>query len=137
MVSELLTIIHTNYVRVIISGDFNAHMDNQSDTFTMEFLNRLNFINFTQHVTQPTHNRGHTLDHLIIHGLSVNISSVIDVGLSDHFCVFFNVCDPIQQDIPQRTVRERYLTNEVTANFIHLLRDTPADILPTSCDFSQ
>ena len=103
--SELLTIIHTTYERVIISGDFNVHMDNKSDTFTMEFLNLLNFINFTQHVTQPTYNRGHTLDLVITHGLSVNMSSVIDVGLSDHFCVFFNVCDLIQQDILQQTVR--------------------------------
>ena len=121
---KLLTIIHTTYERVIISGDFNVHMDNKSDTFTMEFLNLLNFINFTQHVTQPTHNRGHTLNLLITHGLSVNISSVIHVGLSDHFCVFFNVCDRIQQEIPQQTVRKRYLNNEVTANFINLLHDT-------------
>ena len=37
--------------------------------------------------------------------------------------------------IPEGTVRKRYLTNEVTANFINLLRDTPADILSASCDF--
>jgi len=52
-------------------------------------------MNFTQHVTQPTHNRGHTLDIFIItHGLSASISSfsistVVDVGISDHFCVLF------------------------------------------------
>ena len=32
--SELLTIIDTTYERVIMSGDFNVHMDNQSDTYT-------------------------------------------------------------------------------------------------------
>ena len=37
-------------MRGSVSGDFNVHMDNKSDTFTMEFLNLLNFINFTQHV---------------------------------------------------------------------------------------
>ena len=41
----------------------------------------------------------------------------------------------MKQDIPQQTVRKRYLTSEVAANFIHLLHDMPADFLPSSCDF--
>ncbi len=86
--SELLSIIHTNFNRAIILGDFNLHVDNQSDSLASEFLNMLNCTNFNQHVTQPTHNRGHTLDLIITHGLSANISSVVDIGISDHYCVF-------------------------------------------------
>ncbi len=59
----------------------------------------------------------------------------MDVGISDHFCVFLTVNGFIQQDIPEWTVRKRYLTAEVAAIFIDLLCDTPADFLPSSCDF--
>lgn len=48
----------------------------------------------------------------------------MDVGISYHF--FFSINGFKQQDIPARTVRKRYLTTEVAANLIHLLRDTPA-----------
>ena len=63
------------------------------------------------------------------------MSSVVDVGLSDHYCVFFKVKDFIQQDIPERTVRKRYLTSEVAANFSEILKDAPKAVLPSSCDF--
>ncbi len=68
---------------------------------TLLLLNLLNYVNFTQLVTQPSHNSGHTLDLVITHGLSANISSVMDVGISDHFCVFLTVNGFIQQDIPE------------------------------------
>ena len=44
----------------------------------------------TQHVTKPTHSRGHTLDVLISKGVVISNVDVIDVALSDHFCVFFH-----------------------------------------------
>ena len=127
--SEVLSIIHANYDRSIIVGDFNIHADNQSDSFTLDFLNMLSCMNFNQHITLPTHNRGHTLDLVITQGLSVSVSSVVDVGISDHHCVYFMIDCFMKQDIPQQTVRKRYLNS-----FIHLLHDIPADFLPSSCD---
>lgn len=85
--SELLSIIHNQYERIVILGDFNLHIDNQSDSFPQDFLNLLNCMNFTQHVRVPTHNKGHTLDLVITYGLSANITSVVDLGISDHFCL--------------------------------------------------
>ncbi|KAL7395907.1 hypothetical protein ABVT39_025211, partial [Epinephelus coioides] len=38
-------------------------------------------------------------------------------------------------EAPVRTVRKRYLTSEVAANFIQILQSTPAEILPAPCDF--
>uniref|UniRef100_A0A8C7Z7X7 Reverse transcriptase domain-containing protein n=1 Tax=Oryzias sinensis TaxID=183150 RepID=A0A8C7Z7X7_9TELE len=92
-------------------------------------------MDFQQHVTQPTHNRGHTLDLVITYGLSTGVSSVVDLAISDHYCVFFNVTSQIQQEASVRTVRKRYLTPEVAASFIDLFKQTPAQILPAPCDF--
>ncbi|KAL7397607.1 hypothetical protein ABVT39_024957 [Epinephelus coioides] len=67
--------------------------------------------------------------------MSVGVSSVVDLAVSDHFCVFFNITSFNQQEAPVRTVRKRYLTFEVAANFIQILQSTPAEILPGPCDF--
>lgn len=92
-------------------------------------------MDFTQHVTQPTHNRGHTLDLVITHGLSTSVSSVVDLAVSDHYCVFFNITGSIQRETSVRTVRRRYLTSEVAANFTRVLDQCPPVILPAPCDF--
>ncbi len=89
---------------------------------------------FTQHVMQPTHNRGHTLDLVISHGLSTSVSSV-DLAVSDHYFVFFNITGFMQQETSVRTVRTHYLTPEVAANFIKVLCRSPPVVLPASCDF--
>ena len=45
-------------------------VDNGNDSKTRDFMNLLNSMDFTQHITEPTHNRGHTLDLVIIEGLT-------------------------------------------------------------------
>jgi hypothetical protein len=65
--SQLLSIDLDNYDEIIVLGDFN----------------------FIQHVTGPTYNHGHSLDLVITKGLSIDISFIVDVALSDHHCVLF------------------------------------------------
>lgn len=105
------------------------------DTISIEFFNLLSCFDFKQHVTQPTQNRGHTLDLVITHGLSSGMSSVVDLAISHHYCVFFNITGFNQEETPVGTVRRCYLTSEVAANFMEILQNTPADILPGPCDF--
>ena len=131
--ADLLTIIHATYDRILITGDFNIHVNKSSDSMSRDFLNLLNCMDFYQHVTQPTHNRGHTLDLVITYGLSTGVSSVADLAISDHYCVFFNITSFNPQSAPVRTMRKRYLTSEVAEHFIEVLKSTPAVILP-ACD---
>ena len=92
-------------------------------------------MDFTQHVTQPTHIRGHTLDLVITYGLSTGVSSVVDLAVSDHYCVFFNITGFIQRETSVRTVTKRHLTPEVAAKSIELLEKCPPTVLPAPCDF--
>uniref|UniRef100_A0A3B3HCT2 Reverse transcriptase domain-containing protein n=1 Tax=Oryzias latipes TaxID=8090 RepID=A0A3B3HCT2_ORYLA len=133
--SEFLSVTHSKYSRVLITGDFNLHVDKDSDAHAKEFLNLLHCMDFTQHVTQPTHGRGRTLDLVITYGLSCSVSSVVDMAVSDHYCIFFNITSFTRQEAPVRTVRKRYITPDVAANVINILHQTPAHILPASCDF--
>ena len=50
---------------LIITGDFNIHVDSSSDPSANVFRNLLASRNLRQSVTCPTHRKGHTLDLLI------------------------------------------------------------------------
>jgi hypothetical protein len=97
-----LSIVLDNYVTIIVLGDFNIHVDKETDIHvdkendskTIECIHLLSSMDFIQHVTGPTHNRGHTLGLVITKGLSIDISSIVDVALSDQHCVFLQPCCP-------------------------------------------
>ena len=49
-------------------------------------------LSLTQCVTEPhPHSRGHTLDVLISKGVVILNMEIVNVALSDHFCVFFDL----------------------------------------------
>uniref|UniRef100_A0A3B3DLX2 SGNH hydrolase-type esterase domain-containing protein n=1 Tax=Oryzias melastigma TaxID=30732 RepID=A0A3B3DLX2_ORYME len=124
--SELLSLVYVDFSKIMILGDLNLHIDDLSDNYAQEFLNVLVNMNFTQHVNVPTHNRGHILDLLITHGLQVSVTSVVDVGLSDHFLLSFKLSEYVIKKLPNRTIRRRCLNPEVTANFsTHLENEQP------------
>ena len=50
---------------LLILGDFNIHVDDCIDADAMKFLDLLDSLGLDQHITQPTHIHGHTLDLII------------------------------------------------------------------------
>ena len=82
---------------LLFVGDFNIHVDS-SNNESNGFLDILNANGLTQHVTSPTHQKGHTLDLVITREQSnllsgspiVFISGVNDANSSyslDHYTV--------------------------------------------------
>lgn len=55
------------------------------------FLTLTETFNFEQHVSVPTHNKGHILDSFFSLGLDISHVTVQDVHLSDHFLVSFDL----------------------------------------------
>ena len=51
--------------QLIITGDFNFHVDVPEDINSSKFLNVLESLGLEQHVNTPTHMYGHTLDLII------------------------------------------------------------------------
>ena len=60
--SELLSVILNDFNNFILTGDFNIHIDNMTDGNAKEFSSLLDMFGLWQHVTEPTHLRGHSLD---------------------------------------------------------------------------
>lgn len=83
------SIVSTNYDNIMVLGNFNLHADDAADSKAAGFLNVLSSMDFIQHVNGLTHNRCHTLDLIITHALRIDVSSVIDLAISNHNCICF------------------------------------------------
>ncbi len=88
-------------------------------------------MDFKQHVNEPSHNLSRTLDLVISYRLNINVSSAVDLALSDHHCVFFIV---FYCTLPtSMVVKKCCLTPEATSNFlVHIARNqvtsTPSSV---------
>ena len=74
---------------LVISGDFNLHLDDLRDNDTKKFMDLLETFSLSQHVSGPTHLSGHTFD-LIITCLSYDVVLASPKGtfpISDHFII--------------------------------------------------
>ena len=83
------------------------------------------YYGLSPNVTRPTHNRGNNLEPVNTKGLSIDISSIVDVALSDHHCVVCTTMLPIAQGNTERIIKKRYLTSEVATDFSECMKNTP------------
>ena len=84
--AEQLVVVPGN---LLIVGDFNYHLDANSDTDAKRFNNILESFNLHQHVNVSTHKHGHTLDLVITRSDDDFVTGVEikDPLLSDHSAV--------------------------------------------------
>ena len=80
---------------LLLTGDFNLHMEITTNTYTNRFKELLDSGNLVQHVMIPTHIKGHTLDLVIsrdVHTISIihDIESH-EFPLLDHLAISFMV----------------------------------------------
>ena len=89
---------HYNLINdeVIFIGDYNFHMDQPDDPKVKKFIEILKTFNLTQHITEPTHEKGHTIDLLITRENSLLTSHKVCEQLSDHNIIlgYMNIQKP-------------------------------------------
>lgn len=89
----LISVASTTPHEFLITGDFNIHVDDPTDSNAIQFLTLLNQAYLTQHVTFPTHRKSHTLD-LVITAINSTLSPSFTHSLispSDHFPVIYSI----------------------------------------------
>src|SRR5260221_4904899 len=81
---------------LLITGDFNIHIDQKLDPQTISFNTLLATFDLSQHVTFKTHIAGHTLDLLITRSDSTLATSVdwTIPFLSDHYAIIASLSIP-------------------------------------------
>ena len=113
---EYLDILVNKVGSPIICGDFNFHVENDCDKAAQNFLNLCSSKGFMQHISDPTHISGGTLD-LVLTMENVadslplsNIDVETNTGTtSDHFLVSFQVHIPLsikKEAYEEREIRE-------------------------------
>ncbi|XP_078363787.1 uncharacterized protein LOC144648005 [Oculina patagonica] len=91
--SEYLDSVILSNDPLCLTGDFNIHVDDHNDPAACRFLDLLESMSLSQHVTEPTHELGHTLD-LVITRKSDNLISgrpAPDILFSDHLALLFKL----------------------------------------------
>lgn len=102
--TELLSIICFDFDCVVIFGD------DAKDRGTKELCCVLDNCGLTQHVTEPTHNKGHTLGFITSKGLNISEVVVTDDALSDHSCVFFESAISVQTKVQTELTKKQCVT---------------------------
>jgi hypothetical protein len=94
--SALIDFLNTFPSELIISGDFNIHVDQPYSIHSCNFQSLLDSSDLKQHVSFPTHKHGHTLDLLLSRNTSNIISSVewSIPFISDHYTVHASIDIP-------------------------------------------
>jgi hypothetical protein len=104
--------------KLLITGDLNFHIDSPSDKDAKRFLKILDSLGMTQHVNEPTHQQGHTLDVVISRDSDKLIRQVqvLNQEISDHSAVCFNLCTEKPPNL-MKNVKYRKLRSINTETF--------------------
>lgn len=95
--NSLLECLAITSSKLLITDDFNFHVNKPSETHARKFLRMLNGFNLKQHVSGATHKNGNTLDLLITCSGDNFISDVriipglINPKLFDHYAIHSQV----------------------------------------------
>ncbi|XP_028272704.1 uncharacterized protein LOC114443000 [Parambassis ranga] len=127
--SDFLSSLVLSTDKVIIVGDFNIHMDVDSDSLKIAFNSLLDSVGFSQLVNEPTHCHSHTLDLVLTYGLEAENLLVWSQNpvLSDHSLITF---DFSLSDLPapkEKVYYSRCLSEDAVKQF----RTAILPVLPT------
>ena len=89
--------------KLILTGDFNFHVDDPSDSAALKFLDLLDLFNLRQHIDVPTHKDGHTLDLIITRS---NEEHTFDPVISDYFAVHCKL-NIVMPPVPKQIIKYR------------------------------
>ncbi|XP_061567232.1 uncharacterized protein LOC133421597 [Cololabis saira] len=117
--SDFLSGLLISTDKFIIVGDFNIHMDVESDNLKLAFDSLLESMGISQKVDKPTHCFNHTLDLVLTYGVETDglLVSPVNSLLSDHYLITFefNFVDVEVQN--RRYYFSRCLSDEVIVKF--------------------
>ncbi|KAM9790323.1 uncharacterized protein ACBT44_018929 isoform 1-T2 [Syngnathus typhle] len=129
--SELLTIVSSVSYRLLLIGDFNIHIDQPTAPLTSDFISVLECFHLTQHITFPTHTKGHTLDIVCSSFPLTSSPRPLTFPLSDHLCILFSAPLPSPHKSTKRTISYRNIKTVNPITLCQLLSSAlPSD--PTS-----
>ncbi len=130
--TELLNLYAVSHEDIVIAGDVNIHMETE-DASAKQMKELLDLYDLKQHVEEPTHVKGHTLDIVITPNRDTLLMDmhVTEIDLSHHFLVDFDL--PVMGDRvkEQRTITYRS-KNVNNVEFKNDLKESLNSLPPTT-----
>ena len=130
--TDFLSDFITSYDHLLILGDFNIHVCCPDEPLVKEFCHIIDLFGLVQHINQPTHILGHTLDLILSYGFSVDNVFIEDASFSDHKPIVFNVNLPNPLSVAKSPGRFSRYINSLTASHLYecfLSNDVASSIL--------
>ena len=130
---------------LLIAGDFNYHMDNLStNREAASFADFIDSAGLSQHVSGPTHIKGHTLDLILSrttdHFVS-NVSSTFYLP-SDHAAILSSLCiarpEPVKMEITTRKLHKIDINAfrlDILNSSLYTSPESDLDLLVAQYDF--
>lgn len=117
----------------MVLGDFYVHVDLNQDPLGREFMRLLESAGYSQHVSGPTHNNGHTLNLVTTHGVGIQNLSIRDLAVSYHSAIVFELLIPTAIKPTAHCIKTRSPSSSATVKFMEAL-STSAFIQSGSVD---
>lgn len=76
-------------------------------------------------MTEPTHNKGHTLDLVISKVLNISKVVMTDIVLSDYSCVFFESSISVHTNFETEIIAKQHITDNTSETFIQAFSSIP------------
>ena len=134
--TELLNLYVVSNDNSVIAGDLNIHTETETPD-AKQFKELLDIYNLEQHITEPTHVKGHTLDVVITPNKNPYLTdlNVTELDLSHHFLIDFNIIATTEVK-QERTISYRCLKNVDTKQFNDEVKEK-LDSIPLSTEMSE
>ncbi|KAL2096367.1 hypothetical protein ACEWY4_008515 [Coilia grayii] len=81
--------ISSDYACILMTGDFNLHFEKANRISNIIFKIFLMRFGLVQHVMEPTHQSGHTLDLVLTRNVEISDLSIENDRISDHYTAYF------------------------------------------------
>ena len=107
-----------SFNNIIITGDFNIHVNDTVDQEAMSFMELMEAVGLTQYVKFPTHKLGNTLDLVFAESTGcMNVTNVVcGEFISDHCFTIWTTSKP-RSDLLSKTITIRKLRDIDVASF--------------------
>ena len=130
--TTFLELVVTSPGHLLILGNFNFHADDPRDTLARKFTEILDTNNLVQHVTEPSHVSGHTLDLVISRANNQIVLShqTLNPCILDHEAVVFHLHLTKQPNM-SKTIAYRPLLKSIMMSLTKIL------VFPSCCRTHQ
>jgi exonuclease III len=138
--SDLLDVIILDPGQLLIAGDFNFHVEDDTNSDALKFLDCLSTYDLQQHVSSSTHKSGHMLD-LVITRSTDNIvlpnETIVDdlQSISDHHWVQCKL-DISKPPLPTKVVKFRKWKNINPEKFSEDIKQSKLGNNNITCPFT-